>query len=138
MTIDHIKAPTTFGADTLRSVGSPPNPAGGDQANSVFQMGLRADIGEEVAQTSFAHAINVQLKRAAEPGDANNLASRTHRFDGLVHRLMPGHSLLGTTAGAFKDDVSTNAACDFFDGFDHIALGGIQDVVCSQLSGDAA
>src|SRR5258708_1243962 len=66
----------------------------GDQMNGVLQMAARADVGKEIPQTPFAQRVDVELQRLAEPRNADDLASRTHRLDRLHHRLVPGEALL--------------------------------------------
>ncbi len=58
-----------------------------DKADRVFEMSLRANVREEVAQATFAQQVNVQLQGAAEPRNANHLTARSHSIDGLSQRL---------------------------------------------------
>ncbi len=82
-----------------------PHPAGGNQANGVFQMGLGADVREEVTEAAFAEEIDIELQRPAEPGDADDLAAGTYQVKGLHEGLVAGESLFRAAAGAFEDHV---------------------------------
>src|SRR5262245_11989036 len=75
--------------------------AGGDQANGVLQVRLGADIGEEIAQAAFAKEVDIELQRAAEPGDADDLASGADGINGLQKSPVAGESLFGAASGAF-------------------------------------
>ena len=109
------------------------DPAGGDQADRVFQVGLGANIGEKVAKTAFAPAVDLQLQGAAKPGNADDFAAGTNRFHGLVYGAMTGQALLGTAPGAFEDDVRADAAGKFENGGRRITLAGIERMVGAQL-----
>ena len=47
--------------------------AGGCEADRVLEVGLRADVREEVAKTAFAKEVDIDLEGAPEPRDADDL-----------------------------------------------------------------
>src|SRR5262249_3832135 len=79
-----------------------PDPPGPCQADGVLQVGLGADVREEITQAALAEQIDVQLHGTAEPGDADDLAPRPDRVQGLQERLVPGQSLLRTAASTLE------------------------------------
>ena len=103
-------------------VGAEADPAGGDEPDGVFEVGLGADVGEEVAQAPLAEEVDVQRQRAAEPGDADDLAAGADRVDGLQQRLVPGQPLLRAAAGALEHHVRAVAAGQVADRRDDVAV----------------
>ena len=56
-----------------------------DEADGVFEMGLRADVWKNVAQAALTQEIDIEFQRTAEPGDPDNLAARSRGIDGGRH-----------------------------------------------------
>ena len=63
-------------------VGFSANTAGSNQPDGVFEVRLSADVREEVAQAALAEEVDVQLKGAAEPGDADDFPAGADRRRG--------------------------------------------------------
>src|SRR5262245_4106682 len=111
---------------------------GGDQSDGVFEMGLGADVGEEITQAPLPQEIDVQRNGAAEPGDADDLPPRTHRIERLKERLVTGQSLLRTPARALENDIGAVAAGQIAYRCNHIAGAGVEGVIGSELAGNLA
>jgi uncharacterized cupin superfamily protein len=62
MTINHIKSPAHFGAEILSALGSPPNPAGGQQVQLSKRDGYAAPDGS--VETGTWQSTPGQFRRA--------------------------------------------------------------------------
>ena len=100
------------------------NAAGSDQADRVFEMRPGADVRKEIAQAALAEEIDVQLQRAAEPGNADDLAAGADRVERLQERLVAGQPLFRAAAGALEDHVRAVAVGQVADRGDDIASRG--------------
>jgi hypothetical protein len=104
----------------------------------MLKMGLSADIGKQVSQTSLTQQIDVHLKRLTEPRNTDDFSSRSYGIDCLSDGCDAGHSLFWTTARAFKYDIDSDTIRQVFDRFDNIAFFRIERVICSELARDIA
>ncbi len=51
------------------------NTAGSDQTDRMLKVRPGADVREEIAQAALAEEIDIELNRAAEPGNPNDFPS---------------------------------------------------------------
>ena len=107
--------------------------AGCDQADSVFQVGLCADVRKQVPQATLTQQVDIQFQGGTKPRDADQLTSGANGVDCLSQRLSPGQSLFGAAASTLEDHVRAVSVGQVSNSFDDIAVAGIQRVVGSQL-----
>ena len=104
----------------------------------MFEMGLGADVREEVTQTALAQEIDVDLQRAAEPGDADDFAAGANGVEGLDEGLVAGEALLGAAAGAFENYVGADYAGQIMDRGNDVAQAAVERVVGAEFAGGLA
>jgi uncharacterized protein len=91
MPIHHIKAPAAFGADALRPVGSPPNPAGGEQVRLSKRDGFAAPDGR--VETGTWESTPGQFRRAVMDAEFSHFIAGRATFiadDGQKIELAAG------------------------------------------------
>jgi uncharacterized cupin superfamily protein len=91
MTINHIKAPASFGADTLHSVGSPPNPGGGVRVQLSKRDGFTAPDGR--VETGTWQSTPGQFRRAVMDAEFSHFIAGRATFvadDGQTVELAAG------------------------------------------------
>ncbi len=91
MTINHIKAPVSFGADTLHFVGSPPNPAGGARVQLSKRDGFAAPDGR--VETGTWQSTPGQFRRAVMDAEFSHFLAGRATFvadDGQIVEFSAG------------------------------------------------
>jgi uncharacterized protein len=122
MTINHIKAPVSFGADTLRSVGSPPNPAGGERVQLSKRDGFAAPDGRvesgtwqstpgqfrrAVMDAEFSHFIAGRATFVADDGQIVEFsAGDAAYFPPLTHGTWIIHETLRKTYVVWRQEAA--------------------------------
>ena len=122
MAINHIKAPALFGADTLGSAGSPPNPAGGEPARLSKRDGFVAPDGRietgtwestpgqfrrAVMDAEFSHFIAGRATFLADDGQKLEFAAGDAAFfPPFTHGIWIIHETLRKTYVVWRHEVS--------------------------------
>ena len=91
MGINHIQAPASFGADTLHSVGSPPNPGGGVRVQLSKRDGFTAPDGR--VETGTWQSTPGQFRRAVMDAEFSHFIAGRATFvadDGQTVELAAG------------------------------------------------
>ena len=122
MAINHIKAPALFGADTLSSAGSPPNPAGGERVRLSKRDGFVAPDGRietgtwesspgqfrrAVMDAEFSHFIAGRATFLADDGQKVEFAAGDAAFfPPFTHGIWIVHETLRKTYVVWRHEVS--------------------------------
>src|SRR5262249_1721814 len=110
----------------------------GTEPDRVFQVGERADVGEQEPEAPLAEEVDVELHRGPKPGDTDELAAGADRVDRLEQRPGPRETLRGAAAGAVENDIGAVASRELSDGGNRVFAPGIQRRVRTELAGDPA
>jgi hypothetical protein len=78
MTINHIKSPAQFGAEMLSALGSPPNPAGGQQVQLSKRDGYAAPDGS--VETGTWQSTPGQFRRAVMDAEFSHFVAGRATF----------------------------------------------------------
>jgi uncharacterized protein len=91
MTINHIKSPALFGQDMLSSLGSPPNPAGGERVQLSNRSAFSAHDGS--VETGTWQSTPGQFRRAVMDAEFSHFVAGRATFladDGQTLEFVAG------------------------------------------------